>query len=347
VTTLAEIMRAKGYRTGGFVTNTFLSERFHFDQGFDTYVESGVVERLEEPSATALWRSLALVQIVDRLRGRIDPGYDPSFETALAWIQESDRPAFFFVHLMDVHSPYVPPHPFGPRFGATPEGHGDGPRNRFGWRPSEEAYLAEIRFADHKIGRLRRVLEDRGILDDGVLVLTSDHGENMRDHEPTYTHGQTLFDSTLRILAAIRAPAHLSRRGLVASTFENVDVIPTLATLLEWEASSEWEGRGLEDLSRHRATYSQINRDFAVRTPVSKLILKNTGEWELYALDADPGETEPRDVSPEQIERMEQGLGVWLDEHTTELYRERARSVSPDELSPEVIEKLRGLGYLD
>ena len=69
VETIAETMRARGYRTGAFLTNTFLGRRFQFDQGFDTFVESGLVERLEEPSGAALFRSLALVQIRD------DPGY--------------------------------------------------------------------------------------------------------------------------------------------------------------------------------------------------------------------------------------------------------------------------------
>jgi arylsulfatase A-like enzyme len=353
VTTLAELLRDEGYRTGGFVTNTFLGRRFRFDQGFDAYVESGMVERLEEASPSVLFRSLALVQIADRIRVRLQPGYDPSFETALAWIRESDRPTFWFVHLMDVHSPYVPPHPYGPRFGAEAGGRATGPlgrkRNRFGWRPSEEAYLAEIRFADTKIGRLRRLLSELDRLDDAVIVLTSDHGENLVDHEPNFSHGVTLFDSTLRILAAIRWPGRVPAGTLEPRVIENVDLLPTLATLLDWVPSDDWEGRDLFDPSTgdRTITFSQLNRDFAARSAEWKFVLKETGEREGYELVTDPGETVNRGTAAEEVTRIEDALATWLAEHATELYRDRSSVIDPDELSPETLEKLRALGYLD
>lgn len=353
VTTLAEMLRERGYRTGGFVTNTFLGRRFNFDQGFDAYVESGLVERLEEPSPATLFRSLALVQIVDRLRVRLQPGYDPSFETALTWLGESDEPTFWFVHLMDVHSPYVPPHPYGPRFGAEAGGRATGPlgqrRNRFGWRPSEEAYLAEIRFADAKLGRLRRRLAELDRLDDAVIVLTSDHGENLLDHEPNFSHGQTLFDATLRILASIRWPGRVAAGRVDGRVVENVDLLPTLANLLDWDRPAAWEGRDLFDpeTPARAVTFSQLNRDFAARTPDWKLVLKESGEREGYALTTDPGETVNRGTAEEEVARIEEALAAWIAEHATELYRDRSSVVDPDELSPETVEKLRALGYLD
>jgi arylsulfatase A-like enzyme len=352
VSTLAEILREKGFRTGGFVTNTFLGGRFRFDQGFDAYVESGVVERLEETSASVFFRSLALVQILDRLRSRLEPGYDPSFETALRWIGESGRPTFWFVHLMDVHSPYAPPHPWGPRFGAEREGRESGPlgarRNRFGWRPSEEAYLAEIRFADTKIGRLRRLLDELGRLDGACLVLTSDHGENLLDHEPNFSHGRTLYDATLRVLAAIRWPGRVPSGAVLPRPIENVDILPTLASLHGWERDSDWQGRdALDPSAETRAiTWSQLGRDFAARTPAWKLVLAESGERRRYELATDPGEAAARPPAPEEAARIEDELARWTAEHATALY-ERSQVVGRDELAPETIEKLRALGYLD
>jgi arylsulfatase A-like enzyme len=351
VTTLAELLRAQGFRTGGFVTNTFLGRRFRFDQGFDAYVESGVVERLEESSPSVLWRSLALVQILDRLRVRLEPGYDPSFETALRWIGESDRPTFWFVHLMDVHSPYAPPHPWGPRFGAEPAGRDTGPlgnrRNRFGWRPSEEAYVAEIRFADTKIGRLRRLLDEVGRLDGACLVLTSDHGENLLDHEPNFSHGRTLYDATLRVLAAIRWPGHVPAGGVHPRPVENVDLLPTLAALHGWERSPDWQGRdAFGAAGRHPITWSQLARDFAARTLEWKVVLAESGTRERYELATDPGETAALPPAPEEIGPIEDALALWIAEHGTDLY-ERSRLVGRDELPPGTIEKLRALGYVD
>jgi arylsulfatase len=298
VTTLAETLRARGYRTGGFVTNTFLGRRFGFDQGFDSYVESGVVERLREASPAVLFRSLALVQIVDRARERLQVGYDPSFETALCWIAESRRPSLFFVHLMDVHSPYAPPPPFGPRFGADPDAAQPrrARRNRFGWRPSEPAYAAEVRFADTKIGRLRRALERENQLDGSILILTSDHGENLTDHAPNFSHGKTLFDATLRIVAVLRAPATSLRRGLEPAVFENVDVLPTLASLLGEAPSDADEGRSFHPVTpaARECTWAQLERDFAMLTPAGKVILHADGAREVFRLDVDPRLGKPR-----------------------------------------------------
>lgn len=350
VVTAAELARDRGYRTGGFATNTFLGRRFHFDQGFDTYVESGQVERLGEPAPAALFRGLALVQIVDRLRVRLQPGYDPSFETAIRWLAESRGGVFAFVHLMDVHSPYAPPHPWGPRFGAHPSGDPSARenRNRFGWRPSEEAYAAEVRFADTKIERLVRALEETGRLDDCVLLITSDHGENLLDHEPHYSHGQTLYESTLRILAAVWGPSHGLEPGLEGSVLENVDLLPTLATLLGWERHPDWEGVSFlpRAPAREDTTFGQLNRDFAVRTPDRKLVLREDGGCDYFLLDTDPGERGSALLSPSARRTFEDHLARWLAAHTTELYEDRATSVDPGELTPELRAKLRALGYV-
>lgn len=351
VTTLAEILHARGYRTGGFVTNTFLGRRFGFDQGFDAYVESGVVERLGEASPALLFRSLALVQIVDRARERLQVGYDPSFETALRWIHESQRPSFFFVHLMDVHSPYAPPPPFGPRFGADADAGQPrrARRNRFGWRPSEPAYAAEVRFADTKIGRLRRVLADEDRLDGSIVILTSDHGENLTDHEPNFSHGKTLFDATLRILAAIRAPATSLRRGLEPAPLENVDVLPTLAALSNEPPKPDWEGRSFHPTTPapREPTWAQLERDFAARSTAWKVVLHADGVRQRYRLDADPGETAAESVTPEQAKHLEAELATWLEAHATRLFLESPRSIAPADLPPDVREKLKALGYVE
>jgi arylsulfatase A-like enzyme len=354
VETLAERLRAMGYRTGGFVTNTFLGRRFGFAQGFDAYVESGVTEALDEPSGAALFRSLALVQVVDRLRYRADPGHDPSFRAALAWLGESDRPPFLFLHFMDVHSPYVPPAPWDVRFGASRDGGPESPdhRNKFGWRPSTAAYVAEIAHLDSKVGRLRRELERRGLLDRAVLILTTDHGENLVDHEPNFTHGSTMFESTLRVLAVLRAPGRVPPGTLDPRTLDNVDFAPTLAGLLGWPPSPDWEGvdRRAPDPDPEpapRVTFGQMNRDFAVRTRDRKVILTEDGRREIYALDSDPGETAPAPEDPAAVAAAEEALGRWLAERSTPLYTEQARSVRPEELSPETRDKLRALGYLD
>ncbi len=347
VETLAERLHAEGYRTGAFVTNTFLGRRFGFAQGFDVYVESGVTERLREPSAAGLFRSLALVQILDRVRYRLDSRHDPGFAAALAWLEESERPSFLFMHFMDVHAPYVPPLPYAARFGAGPDGEEGSPdhRNKFGWRPSTAAYLAEIRWADAKVGRLVRALEAHG-LDDGVLMLASDHGENLLDHAPNYTHGSTQFESTLRVLAAMRAPGRVAAGAVDPRTFELVDFLPTLAGALGMPPPPEWEGRDFTrpDVPELPFTVGQMDRQFSVRTREWKALFDADGGRALYRLDEDPGETREAPADSALLAGAARDLAAWLDERSTPLY-EASRSVDPGELSPDVREKLRSLGY--
>ncbi len=359
VETLAEVLSERGYRTAGFVTNTFLGKRFGFDQGFELYVESGRVERARSASPAVLTRSLALVQVIDRVLGRLRPGYDPSFETMLRFLDEGAEPLFLFVHVMDVHSPYAPPHPFGPRFGARPEGAPDDvaaaprarKRNRFGWRPSEEAYVAEIRFADEKVGRLRRALQERGLLDRAILVLSSDHGENLLDHEPRFSHGRTLYDSTLRILLGIRG-AGVRPGVLVAGPIENVDVLPALARITGETPRDVWEGRDPGErpqgsVAARTASFAQLQRDFAIRTPQEKIVLPENGPASRFDLLADPGESAPLPLSPEEAQRAHDRLQEWLSRHATPLYTNAPRAIRPEELSSETVEKLRALGYVD
>jgi arylsulfatase len=356
VETLSETLAARGYRTAGFVTNTFLGRRFGFDQGFDVYVESGIVERVECASPSVLARSLAIVQILDRVRARSRPGYDPSFETMLRFLDEGAEPLFLFVHIMDVHSPYAPPPPWGPRFGARPEGaQVEGTagssarrRNRFGWRPSEEAYSAEIRFADEKIGRLRRALERRGLLGRAIVVLSSDHGENLLDHEPHFSHGRTLYDATLRILLALRGSG-VGPGRLSSELVENVDVLPALAGILNETPHGDWEGRapGSPGAAPRRFAVAQLQRDFAIRTRAEKIVVPEEGDAVRFDRHTDPGERSPLALSAEDAVRVRADLGEWITRHATPLYTRAPRAVRPDELSAETLEKLRALGYVE
>ena len=76
-------------------------------------------------------------------------------------------------------------------------------------------------------------------------------------------------------------------------------------------------------------------------------MLKETGQRELYELAHDPGEASPRAPAPEQVARIETALAAWIEEHATDLYGDRSRVVPPEELSPETVEKLRTLGYVE
>src|SRR5262245_40398482 len=130
-TTLAEVLKAKGFRTGGFVGAFVLDRRWGIAQGFDRFFDEFDLEKFgDAQSMEAIQRPGS--EVVDR---------------ALEWLgAERERPFFAWVHLYDPHTPYDAPEPWKSRFPATPSG----------------AYDAEIAASDAQVGRLLDLLETDG-----------------------------------------------------------------------------------------------------------------------------------------------------------------------------------------
>ncbi|HEY7516512.1 MAG TPA: sulfatase, partial [Vicinamibacteria bacterium] len=156
-TTLAEVLKAKGFRTGGFVGAFVLDRRWGIAQGFDRFFDEFDLEKFNDAqSMDAIQRPGS--EVVDR---------------ALEWLgAERERPFFAWVHLYDPHTPYDAPEPWKSRFPATPSG----------------AYDAEIAASDAQVGRLLDSLDGDGRLAETVVVVVGDHGEMLGEHGEA-THG--------------------------------------------------------------------------------------------------------------------------------------------------------------
>jgi choline-sulfatase len=191
-TTLAEILRARGFRTGAFVGSVVLDADRGLAQGFDQY--SGVTTgQAAAPSLPVRRRSA-----------------DAVVSDALHWIEtQDDRPLFAWVHLYDPHKPYNPPEPFRSQY--------------------SDPYLAEIAFADAHIGRLLAALERRKILDRTIVVVAGDHGEALGEHGER-DHGIFVYESVLHVPLIVRAPGISPRR--LSGVVRLVDVMPTVLDLL-------------------------------------------------------------------------------------------------------------------
>ena len=143
VQTLAESLRAEGYQTQAFVSADVLHRRFNLDQGFDGYDDDLSSEAKETPTRM-------LQRSGERTMNRVLRWLDERIESA------SPSPFFVWVHLFDPHAPYEPPEADA-KLSATP-------------------YDGEITSADRQVGRLVDALKEDGVLDDTILVFTSDHG---------------------------------------------------------------------------------------------------------------------------------------------------------------------------
>jgi arylsulfatase A-like enzyme/Tfp pilus assembly protein PilF len=310
--TLATALKARGYRTGAFVSAFVLDSRFGLDRGFDVYD--------------------------DRVGGAADRGglvipERPGPETvaaAVRWLDSAQgAPSFLFLHLFGPHSPYAPPEPFASRFRGEP-------------------YQGEVAAADAALEPLLRPLLGGGRRRPSLVVLTADHGEGLGEHGEE-SHGVFGYEATLRVPLVLCAPGFLSPR-VVKEPVRLVDVMPTVLDLVGIEPPGPLDGRSLLPLAAGRAaspadTYfealsSSLDRGWA---PLHGIVVDSLKYVdlpipELYDLGRDPGErTNLAAQRPDDLERLRSRL---------------VRIRGTDRLGPRVAEdsatlgRLRALGYV-
>ncbi len=256
LTTLAEVFRAAGYRTGAFVNNAHLLPQQGFAQGFDVY-EHG---------------SLLAPEIERRF---------------FAWLgTDVDRPFFAYLHYLDAHWPFQPPPPFATLF--SPPGGYAGVFAQESWRGLRDRindgrielddrdrtelvarHDGAIAAVDAAIGKVLDTLRDRGLRDATVVLLTADHGEELFDHGQV-GHGGTLYEEVLHVPLVVRLPGGAGARR-VAAPARVIDVFPTLLAAAGIPAPEGIEGRDLLASSapelevvaetRHKRTYRIAVRD--------------------------------------------------------------------------------------
>ena len=240
-TTVAELLRDHGYATGGFTANAALSSERGFSQGFDEYTRF-----IRETKGGQILGAYARADQVD--------------SKVLEWLDglSGATPFFLYIQYMEPHAPYFPSQAALERLrpGRDPINL-DRANNlwflRYGKQPIapelelvRDLYDAEVIDLDHQLGKLIDELEERGMLDDSILVLTSDHGEEFGDHG-SRGHGVTLFEEVVRIPLLIVLPgANSSQR--VETTVALVDLPPTLLDLVGVPIPDEFEGHSLRPL---------------------------------------------------------------------------------------------------
>jgi arylsulfatase A-like enzyme len=239
---LAEILDDQGFTSAGFAASFALSDRFRIAQGFDHWDEAfdreaGAEGRFQDE------RPAAAVT-----------------DAALDWLDASGVPErlFLFVHYFDPHAPYAAPAPYDTMY--DPRGREELPDwftvssacNAAGGERSAAAerlalqYAGEVSYMDEHVGRLVEGLRERGVLDEALLVVTSDHGENFWEHPSCFDHGFTPYQTTTRAVGLVRLPNGRhggTRRTAIAAT---VDVLPTVLDLLGVAPPERIDGTAIE-----------------------------------------------------------------------------------------------------
>ena len=290
---IAEVLRANGYRTAAFTEDGVLDGPAGFMRGFEVYHE--------EKRFRGLWRDADPSE-------QLVPGYiEQVFDAGLAWLlRHRGEATFLFLHTYQVHSPYDPPGAYRELFPSQPAG----PAAR-----DRDDYDREIAYTDAQVERLMARLAEAGLAASTIVVVTSDHGEEFGEHGRAQ-HGTQLYDETVRVPLLLRAPGILPAGKRCAGPVALIDLMPTLLDLVGVAAPATLQGRSIsghlttgtpvapqliwsEARSPLAATYngidaSWIRPSFSVIQWPRKLIRVRTPggvRYELYDLDHDPGET--------------------------------------------------------
>lgn len=246
--TLAEGMQARGFATAGFIANTF-------GCGYETGLDRGFIH-YEDYNATVseLLLSSSLMRTVvhsDPLRRVLGNHQVVTRKSAaeinrefLDWQGHTTRPFFAFLNYLDAHEPYLPPPPFDCKFGNGfhPDRYLARHDLRISFRYGREqlsaaemqaeidAYDGAIAYLDSQIGLLLDELEQRGVLEKTVVVITADHGESFGEHQD-FGHGNSLYLSLLHVPLLIFFPPRVPVNQRTAETISLRDLPATILDL--------------------------------------------------------------------------------------------------------------------
>ncbi|RMF81329.1 MAG: hypothetical protein D6744_07270 [Planctomycetota bacterium] len=367
--TLAEELQQLGYQTAGFCANKFIKPEYGMAQGFDVFDTGFAANTVQGKHIN---------------------------EAALKWITESrdaSRPMFLYLHYMDVHGPYdaaprfldpllaeveanpnkqpMPEELFQrinlylrkpPANASDPQRWNRLSRFRDYWVARYDAGVWEM---DYYLSQLVGKLEELGVWDDALVVLTSDHGEALGEHG-LWDHGYSQFQTDIHVPLVLRWKNHLPAGQRVKATASQLGLGPTLLELLGVQPSMEVQGlsllghiRGDGDIETTAVVSADkiSGKQFAVVRDNYKLMLiprppqkqpdgslspPQVSSW-LFDLDADPIEAfDLASTYPEKVRELADVVKAHIYE---------CRVVKP-ELKPQTrtigeqeIQKLEALGY--
>lgn len=339
IVTLPEMIQARGdYTTAAFDNLiNFRSHMKQFVRGFEFYVNVTRSPAWSHHYVTA-----------DEVNQRLLP-----------WLEQyAGEPFFAFVHYWDPHIPYNMPDKFRGKFDQkdrdlvvhqAPQGYEYVP----GWGlvdrlPVEEDGLSidlyddEVYYTDHCVGLVREKLEQLDLLDETVIIITSDHGEDL-DLHGLWGHA-TVHETTIRVPLIIRDPRYPAAGQQVGGFVQHVDQAPTILEYFPQRVSpgleqarlsdympalpSQFDGRSLLSLAAgQREAPPEIvvesGEHRAYLAPPWKLVWHTNGRRELFHLQDDPLElfdraAEEPHIGQALMEKLEQWVARNLGDQRTD-----------------------------
>ena len=344
IKTLAEILSKEDYATCAVTEDGYLVRDMGFGRGFDDYFE------------------IKDVFLFDKLQ--IAGGFGKEvFEKGKNWIKDKqDRKFFLFLHTYEIHDPYFSPPPYNTMF-LNPSGdykkYLKKIRKYFGrvmnYRdlPSEflrAQYEGQIRYVDEIMKDFIAFLEEERLGKKTLVIITSDHGEELFEHHDIQGHGYHTYDVESHIPFIMWMPGRIPSGVRIRSQASNIDILPTVLDLLKVDLVEPVQGRSFYPLIQNptqvtdRHVFCEAVNQTSVRSCDYKFIDNN----ELYLYDED---------AEEKVNRAGERTELCVDgANAINEFRRECRSVkiakglvAPSkevDLSEDDIKKLRALGYV-
>ncbi len=310
-TTLAEVLKEKGYKTGAFVSAFPLDSRFGLNQGFDVYDDKyGAGKKFQ-------------FFFAERRAER-------TLSLAKNWLKNAGNRWFLWIHLFDPHQPYNPPEPYKTKY-------------------KNDLYSGEIAYTDHELGKFFKFLRDSGLWKNTIIVITSDHGEALGEHGER-THGYFAYNSTLHVPLIIHYPGikpiktdkKVSHIDIFPTLCDILNIHPP--DFLQGKSLlKEIKGKGTGDkVIYFEALSAYYNRGWA---PLRGFIRRNIKYIslpikEVYDIDRDFDETRNLASGYDTIE-LEKQLKKIMARYSRGFVTEGRRKLGAEEMK-----KLQSLGYV-
>lgn len=235
---LAEYLHDAGYKTAGFVSNWWLRAQFGYDQGFDVY---------QNTTGDDARRAFAINDLATKW-----------LDNNINELQRSGQPLFLFLYYLDPHTWYEPLPPYDTLYDSTYTGtltaevYGHGQEVVAGnIVPTERdvehllaLYDGEISYWDFYLGQIFDYLQIKGLLENSIIVVTSDHGQMFGEHGK-WIHRNSLYEEVVRVPLLFRYPARLASGQVLTTPVHMMDITPTLLDLVDVPVPNHMQGQSL------------------------------------------------------------------------------------------------------
>ena len=353
MTTLAAELKKGGYQTAAIIVNPCTSRKYGFNRGFDLYDDN----------------SIQLAAGLGDLDLNNNSVSDKVTQYAIKWLKsgrQPNRPFFLHVFYFDPHYDYMPPSPYDGMF-TDPDYYGgqDGskittlvgkPLTRADKEQIIGLYDGEIRFTDDQIKVLLDTLQSMNLLNDTLLVITGDHGEEFWEHDGV-AHGHTLYDELLRVPLIIHWPKEIKPKQVISKQVSLIDLMPTVLDMAGLPIPSQCRGQSLVSLLKTSSKQAFIERPVfsetestislkSIRTPSQKLIehIKDK-TFEAYDLNDDPFEWDDLALMPQYIafQAILTAYEEWKKQNAE--FNAKHAPAQTIKLDPQLMKQLKSLGY--